>query len=93
MPIPDSLADVFAAVKAIVSSRLIPITLLVFDDRECHLVGCSAVPRVGEVVEYRGVKYGVVGVRHVLSEQQSRSDIPAEEFESLTIQVALKKSD
>jgi len=67
MPIPaDELCEEVLKVQ---QAGLIPVCLLVFDkasgqEASRHMLGCFAVPRVGEVIHCGAAKVGVFGVSH-----------------------------
>jgi hypothetical protein len=55
--------------RAIIDLDMIPVFLKVFDQQQDqklddYLVGCHAIPRIGEVIEYGNTNVVVFGVRH-----------------------------
>lgn len=66
---PATADELSKEVLRIQQSGLIPALLVVYDEASGeelgrHMLGCFAVPRVGEVVRVGGAKVGVFGVCH-----------------------------
>ena len=67
MPIPDD--ELCNEVLRVQQAGLIPVLLVVYDEasgreESRHMLGCFAVPRVGEVIQCGVAKVGVFGVSH-----------------------------